>query len=277
MIVLVTGGSSGLGLATVRRLSAAGHHVYAASRNPGRGDLPAGVIPLVLDVASPDSTAAAFDSIMATSGGLDVLVNNAGAGSLVGPIEETIDSDAQHVFDVNLFGPLRLARMSIPVMRSRGGGRIINVTSMNDVLPAPFGGWYSSSKAALASASAVLGAEVRQFNIFVTVVAPGLFRTKMASDLQKRSVDPGSVYRMPLLGMRRQDSSRLEKAGDPDEVARAIEECMSSQLPPARIVVGQDAKSFEKLLQGSTADELSAMLVDYVRELTQAGESAALE
>ena len=270
MIVIVTGGSSGIGLATVRRLAQSGHQVFAASRNPDRPGLPEGVTPVVLDVSSAESCRKAVEQVVADAGGLDVLVNNAGTGA-IGPIEETSDEVAANNFEVNLFGPMRLARMVIPVMRSRGGGRIVNVSSMNDVMAAPFGGWYSASKAALTAASLVLGSEVRAFNIFVTVISPGLFRTKMASELGTREVDPASNYAAALRGMTLQDKDRLEKAGDPDEVAVAIEQALASPEPPARVVVGRDAQSFEKLVRDSTPDQFAQMLGDYVDQLIAAG------
>ncbi len=266
MIVLVTGGSSGIGHAIVRRLAHAGHQVFSASREPERAPLPEGVVPVALDVAVPASAERAVETVLRRAGGLDVLVSNAGVGQS-GPVEETGEDEAHHVFEVNFFGPLRLARLAVPHMRSRGGGRIINVTSMNDVLPAPFGGFYSASKAALASASVVLGAEVAAFGIRVTVVAPGLFRTPMAEGLGRASVAPGSAYRAALDGLRRVDAARVDAAGDPDEVAAAVEACMASADPPARIVVGDDARNFAALVQQATADDLAAMLRDYVAEL----------
>jgi NAD(P)-dependent dehydrogenase (short-subunit alcohol dehydrogenase family) len=266
VIVLVTGGSSGIGHSIVWRLSRGGHEVFCASRDPERTPLPAGVTPVVLDVASADSARAAIDTVVARAGGLDALVNNAGVGSL-GPIEETSEDEARHVFEVNFHGPLRLARLTIPVMRSRGGGRIVNVTSMNDVLPAPFGGFYSASKAALTSASYVLGAEVAVFGIRVTVVAPGLFRTAMADELGRRRIDPASHYLTALESLKGADAERLGAAGDPDDVAVAVEECLLSGEPAARIVVGANAEGFARLLKDASADDLARMLRDYVAQM----------
>lgn len=267
MIVLVTGGSSGIGHAIVRRLARGGHEVFAASRDPKRAQLPEGVTPVVLDIASEDSGRAAVEAVVVKAGGLDALVNNAGVGVLC-PLEETGEDEAHHLFEVNFFGPLRLARLVVPVMRARGQGRIVNVTSMNDLLPAPFSGYYSASKAALASASYVLGAEVAEFGISVTVVAPGLFRTAMADELGRHPVDPTSRYRAALETLRGADTQRLESAGDPDDVAAAVEQCLLTAEPAARVVVGADAEGFERLLKDASPDDLATMLRDYVAQLT---------
>jgi NAD(P)-dependent dehydrogenase (short-subunit alcohol dehydrogenase family) len=162
---------------------------------------------------------------------------------------------------------MRLARAALPPMRAQGGGRIINVTSMNDVLPAPFGGWYSASKAALASASAVLDAEVHRFGIFVTVVAPGLFETAMAKALDSFRVDDGSPYRAEFDGMIAENGSRIPDAGDPDEVAIAIEECLTAAEPPGRIVVGTDARSMDRLVRSTEPDAFTELLREYVAGL----------
>lgn len=266
--MLVTGGSSGIGLATVRRLAAAGDRVFCASRDPSRARLPAGVTPVAVDVADPEAGPAAVCSVVAAAGRLDVLVNNAGAVSL-GPLEEAGDAEAHRIFEVNLFGPLRLACAALPVMRGQGAGRIINVTSANDIAPAPFGGWYSASKAALASASAVLGAEVHGFGIFVTVIAPGLFKTAMADQLPSFAVAAGSSYAAMLETVREQNAAALERAGDPDQVARAIEDCIRASDPPARMVVGTDAAEMDQAIRQSTPEEAARLLREYVTALTQ--------
>ncbi len=267
-VVLVTGGSSGIGLATVHRLAAAGHRVFAAARNPSRNPLPDGVTPLVLDVADPDAAEPAVKSVVDDAGRLDVLVNNAGTGQ-IGPVEEAGDDEARRVFEVNVVGPIRLARAAIPVMRAQGGGRIVNVTSMNDVLPSPFGGWYSASKAALASISSVLGAEVHQFGISVTVVAPGFFLTEMAQSLGATELPADSIYLDALTTLRAQNIGRLDGAGDPDDVAAAIELCIDAPEPPARVVVGADAEAFAKLVHDTDADTFAAMLRDFVAQLNR--------
>ena len=266
-VVLVTGGSSGIGLATVRRLAAAGHQVFSGSRNPSAVSLPAGVTPLALDVADAAAAPDAVRSVVDAAGRLDVLVNNAGAGSLA-PLEEAGDAEAHRIFEVNVFGPMRLASAALPVMRGQGGGRIINVTSENDTAPAPFGGWYSASKAALASLSSVLGAEVYPFGVFVTVVAPGLFRTAMSAQLPHFAVAADSAYAAPFGALRAHSGAALQRAGDPDEVARAIEECIAASEPPARIIVGADAAAVDTAIRQASPEDVARLLRDFVAGLS---------
>jgi NAD(P)-dependent dehydrogenase (short-subunit alcohol dehydrogenase family) len=266
-VVLVTGGSSGIGLATVRRLAASGHHVFAASRDPGRADLPDGVTAIAMDIADPAAATAAVNAVLAGAGRIDALVNNAGTGVL-GPIEETDDADAHQVFEVNVFGPMRLARAAIAAMRDQGGGgRIVNVTSMNDVLPAPFGGWYSASKAALASLSLVLDAEVRDAGISVTVVAPGLFRTEMSDAMRTYELPPSSRYRDRFEALRQQNAARLDTAADPDIAARVIADCIECDEAPARAVAGDDAEQMLKLVRDIDTEQLASMLREFVQHL----------
>ena len=266
-VVLVTGGSAGIGRATVQRLAAGGHRVFAASRRPERSPLPDGVTPLVLDVGDPAAAAPCIDAVVDAAGRIDALVNNAGTGA-IGALEETGDDEAARIFEVNVFGPMRLARAAIPHMREQRGGRIVNVTSMNDVLPAPFAGWYSASKAALASASRVLDAEVHRFGIYVSVVAPGLFRSEMSDQLTTMEVPAGSLYATALTAIREQNIERVgTSAGDPSEVADAIASCIDAPSPPGRVIVGFDAPSMAKLVHDASDDDFTAMLRAFVAGL----------
>jgi NAD(P)-dependent dehydrogenase (short-subunit alcohol dehydrogenase family) len=262
-VVLITGGSGGIGLATVRRLAEAGDQVFYASRTPATAPLAGDVTHLPLDLADPRAVRSVADS----AGRLDVLINNAGTAVLA-PLEEGGDAEAHRTFEVNVFGPMRLIRAALPVMRAQGAGRIINVTSVNDIAPAPFGGWYSASKAALASLSMVLGAELHGSGIFVTVVAPGLFVTGMSERLPLARVATDSRYAGAFEKLRAESAMELATAGDPDEVARALAECIAAAQPPARIVVGADGIAMDATVRNATAEDLASMLRDYVASLT---------
>lgn len=263
-VVLVTGGGSGIGLATVTRLAAAGHRVFAASRNPTRNELPDGVTPMVLDVADPAAAEPAVGEVVEAAGRLDALVNNAGVVTLAA-MEEMSDDEARRIVEVNLFGPLRLARAAIGPMRAQGGGRIVNVTSMNDAMPAPFVGWYSASKAALWSASRVLDAEVHRFGVRVSVVAPGLFRSEMTEAArQPLEVPEGSLYEPELRGLHTMNLGRVQSAGDPDLVAEAVERCITADDPPARVAVGADAEDMARFVRDTSDDDYAAAMRSFV-------------
>jgi NAD(P)-dependent dehydrogenase (short-subunit alcohol dehydrogenase family) len=266
-VALITGGSSGIGLATVRRLAEVGGQVFYASRKPATVPIAGNVSHVPLDLADPQACDAVVQSVLDAAGRLDVLVNNAGTAVLT-PLEEAGDAEAHQTFEVNLFGPMRLIRAALPAMREQGGGRIINVTSVNDIAPAPFGGWYSASKAALASLSIVLGAELHGSGIFVTVVAPGLFVTGMSEQLPFARVANDSRYAAVFEKLRAESALELATAGDPDEVARAIAECLAAPEPPARIVVGADGVAMDETFRKASAEDQATMLREYVASLT---------
>jgi NAD(P)-dependent dehydrogenase (short-subunit alcohol dehydrogenase family) len=263
-VVLVTGGSSGIGLATVARLVGAGDRVFSLARRSCPVD---GATSINGDLRERSVATTAVERVLDEAGQIDALVSNAGHGAL-SPIEELGDDEVEAIFDVNVLAPLRLARAALPSMRERGGGRIVHVTSMNDVLPAPFGGHYSASKAALASASAVLDAEVRPFGVTVTVVAPGLFRSEMTAALGSYEVDGASPYATAFGRVIADGPSRLPSAGDPDDVAAAIESILRAEDPPARVVVGADARAMAALVEGLDAEALARRLRDFVIGLT---------
>ena len=266
-VVLITGGSSGIGLATVRRLAEAGDQVFYASRKPASVPLAGNVTHVPLDVADPRACETVVQ-VLDAAGRLDVLINNAGTAVLA-PLEEADDAEAHQTFEVNMFGPMRLIRAALPAMRARGGGRIINVTSVNDIAVAPFGGWYSASKAALAALSMVLGAELDGSGIFVTVVAPGLFLTGMAEQLPFVRVADDSRYARAFDKLRADSAMELAAAGDPDEVARAIADCIAADPPPARIVVGADGVAMDETVRKASAEDMAVMLREYVASLTR--------
>ena len=265
-VVLITGGSSGIGLATVRRLADAGHQVfYASRRRPPSRSLPKSPTfpstwPTRRRATPPCSGADA-------AGRLDVLVNNAGTAVLA-PLEEGGDAEAHRTFEVNVFGPMRLIRAALPAMRAQGGGRIINVTSVNDIALAPFGGWYSASKAAMAGLSMVLGAELQGSGIFVTVVAPGLFVTGMSEQLPFARVADDSRYAAAFEKLRAESAARTGDGRRPRRGGPRDRRLHRRAQPPARIVVGADGVAMDETVRKASAEDLATMLREYVASLT---------
>lgn len=168
--VLITGCSSGYGLATARHFHAQGWNVVATMRNPRAGLLPDAprmrVLPL--DVTQPGSIAAA----VAAAGTIDVLVNNAGIG-LFGAFEATPMATTREVFETNTFGPMAMAQAVLPQMRDRRAGRIVNVTSSATLAPMPLVAVYTASKTAIEGFTASLAHELAAVGVDVKLVEPG--------------------------------------------------------------------------------------------------------
>ena len=139
---LVTGASSGMGKEIAKRLIQDGFQVYVAARHIEKMDDLAqlGARPLRMDISKDEQIKAAVDTILAESGGVDVLVNNAGFG-LYGPLEEIDIDEARYQFEVNVFGPARLTQLLLPAMRKKRGGTIVNITSMGGKIYTLLGGW----------------------------------------------------------------------------------------------------------------------------------------
>src|SRR3954469_17586873 len=147
-VALVTGASSGIGLATAERLASAGYKVYGTSR---RGAVESGrpFEMLALDVTRDASVEDAVGQLMQREGRIDLLVNNAGFGVAPAGAEESTIEQAQAIFDTNFFGVVRMTRAVVPQMRRQGSGRIINIGSVLGFLPAPYMALYSATKHAV--------------------------------------------------------------------------------------------------------------------------------
>lgn len=201
--VLVTGCSSGFGKLTALLFGRHGHTVFATMRDVARAgplaevaaDEGIDVRVLALDVDDAASVAAAVaEAEAATGGGLDVVVNNAGY-ELRGPIEECTDEEIRAQLETNVLGPLRVVRAVLPGMRAKGGGVIVNVSSIAGLVARPFGGAYSASKHALEAVSETLHHELRDDGIRIAVVEPGQFETPLLSNaVTAAAFDESSPY-----------------------------------------------------------------------------------
>lgn len=224
-VVLITGASSGIGSATAEHLISRGYRVFGTARSPQKTSTSSGVSLLPLDVTVAESVSRAVQAVIDAAGRIDVLVNNAGLG-VFGAFEETSIEQAQALFDINVFGVIRTSQAVLPHMRARRSGLIVNVSSVQGFIPAPYAAIYSSTKHALEGLSESLDHEVRQFGIRVVLVEPAFTRT---------AFDANSVAAATRLDAYAKERSRVaaalaatfrtapEPSGVADEIARAIE------------------------------------------------------
>ncbi len=235
---LVTGASSGFGSALAQAALAAGDVVVGAARRTNA--LPAGVDPLELDVTDGQACAAAVATVVERHGRLDVLVNTAGR-ALIGAAEETTDEELRDLMDVHFFGPVNLTRAALPGMRERGGGTIVQFSSLGGRTSFAGVSAYSASKFALEGFSESLAAEVGPLGVRVLIVEPGAFRTGLHGGAM-RMTEPIAAYD-DIVGPVRKMQEDFDGAqrGDPAKAARAILAAIDADQPPLRLVLGNDA------------------------------------
>ena len=188
--LLITGGSSGIGLATVQLFVAKGWQVIELSR---RGQSSPSVLHIPCDVTDEASVQAAVAQAMSHTSHLDVVISNAGFG-ISGPIEFTSVEEAKKQFDVNFFGAFRLAQSVLPIMRQQGYGRIIFTSSVAADLSIPYQSFYSASKSAINALALALANEVRSFGIRVSVLMPGDVATGF-TDAREKNIEGANIYK----------------------------------------------------------------------------------
>lgn len=180
-VAIVTGGSNGIGLATVQALQNAGVTVYELSR---RAQVVHTAQHVACDVTDENALRSATERVLAAEGQIDVLVCNAGFG-ISGAVEFTEQEDAKRQFDVNFFGTVNAVKAVLPTMRLQRQGRIVLVSSVAGAIPIPFQTFYSASKAAINAYACALANEVRPFGVTVTAVMPGDIATGFTAARQK--------------------------------------------------------------------------------------------
>jgi NAD(P)-dependent dehydrogenase (short-subunit alcohol dehydrogenase family) len=235
-VVLITGTSSGIGLACARHLAERGFRVFGTRRRPEGA--PASFQELAMDVNDDASVLHAIEAIHQQAGRIDVLVNNAGLG-YAGAIEDTSIHEARAQLETNFFGTLRLCQAVLPRMRAQGGGRIINISSIGGLIALPFQGMYCASKFAVEGMTEALRMEVRPFGIEVSLVEPGDFRTEFTRHrIRVKASGQGSSYAEQMqvsLGIMERDEQR---GPSPVAVAKLIEKIIEAKNPRLRYSVG---------------------------------------
>src|SRR5205823_8064754 len=219
-VALVTGASSGIGKATATALVDAGFEVVGTSRDASRATPGRGVTLVDLDVTSDDSVATAVGRVIERFGRIDVLVNNAGIGSS-GASEESSVAQDQIVFDVNVFGLIRMTKAVLPHMRAQKSGRVINMSSVGGFAPQPFMASYVASKHAVEGYSESVDHEVREHGVRILLIEP--FNTSTGLDASVvRGASPLPVYERgrhtfgPIL------ADGMKTGADPDVIGKVI-------------------------------------------------------
>ena len=241
----ITGASSGFGRAFAEYALEQGYSVAAAARNTGKlwdlvGSAPDRTLAVMLDVNDRRQVERAAFQALGRFGRIDVLVNNAGYGS-IGAIEETSDEELRAQMETNFFGAMAVTRAFLPALRTQRSGAIVNITSMGGQMSFPGAGAYSASKFALEGASEALAQEMKPFGVKVLIVEPGAFRTAFAGSALKR-MPTLPAYR-DILGPVHQFMENMDQTqeGDPRKAARAIDLALAGPNTPLRLQLGKDA------------------------------------
>lgn len=238
-VALVTGASTGIGNATAKTLQDAGFRVFGTSRRAAaeRSD---GVTMLTCDVTDDGSVAKLIDDVLAEAGRIDLLVNNAGVG-LLGGAEESSIVQAQALFDVNVFGVLRMTNAVIPTMRRQGSGRIVNLSSVLGFIPAPYFALYASTKHAIEGYSESLDHELRQFGVRVVLVEPAYTRTSFEENLTRPDQLLG-IYASARAGMEVILRKAFDAGDAPEVISRTVLKAATDSVPRRRYAAGKMAR-----------------------------------
>jgi NAD(P)-dependent dehydrogenase (short-subunit alcohol dehydrogenase family) len=247
-VAIVTGASSGIGEVTARKLAGMGFVVYAAARRVDRmaALADAGIRPVMVDVTTDDTMVRLVEDVIAGTGRIDVLVNNAGYGSY-GALEDVSMDEARRQCDVNVFGLARLTQLVLPHMRAQGSGYVINISSMGGKIYEPLGAWYHAAKFAVEGLSDSLRVELSPFGIHVVVVEPGAIKTEwgdIARDSLLQTSGAGAYARQAKAVATVFEASvrNPKRASDPSVIADAIAAAVTARRPKTRYVVGAGAR-----------------------------------
>ncbi|MFC0778706.1 SDR family oxidoreductase [Flavobacterium sp. HJSW_4] len=263
-VVLITGGSSGIGKSIGEFLHQKGFVVYGTSRNPEK--VLNSVFPLVaLDVRDSNSIKTAVDKIITTSGRLDIVINNAGVG-ITGPLEEIPTEEIRNNFETNFFGPIEVMKAALPQMRKQNSGLIINITSIAGYMGLPYRSVYSASKGALELITEALRMEVKAFGVEITNVAPGDFATNIAAGRYHAPVIKDSAYEKVYGDVLATMNDHVDAGSNPNEMAEAVYKIIQTKKPNVHYKVGAFMQKFSIVLKRALPDKMyEKMLMNHYK------------
>jgi NAD(P)-dependent dehydrogenase (short-subunit alcohol dehydrogenase family) len=246
LVWFITGTSQGFGRELVRAALQRGDSVIATSRDPGKvtaafpqaGDR---LLAVALDLHDPANITSVVQQAVSKFKKIDVLVNNAGHG-LTGAVEEASDAEIMKVFEINVFGLLRVTRAILPQMRLQRSGHLVNLSSIGGLVGLPGWGIYNATKFAVEGLSEALAAEAAPLGIGVTIVEPGPFRTDFLGGSLAAAEEVIPDYATTAGQTRATNTQRHgNQPGDPARAADAIVKAVTSPKPPLHLILGSFA------------------------------------
>lgn len=268
-VAIVTGSSSGIGNAIVLELARNNFITYGTMRNLDKiSDLKTiadqenlKIYFKQLDVTDDNSVKNAINSIVAETGRIDVLVNNAGYG-LVGAFEDLSLDEVQKQFETNVFGVIRVTQAVLPTMRKQESGIIVNISSGAGRFGYPTASAYVSSKFALEGLTESMSYEIEPFGIRTVLIEPGVIKTNFfnSMSLARKSKDPDSPYLQMMQVMEKSVTKMLEKGTIPQYVAKTVLEAVTSRNPKLRYLVGKDVEQWMENKKKMSDEEFHDMM-----------------
>lgn len=276
-VTLITGTSTGLGIAIAVQAATAGHRVYATMRDLSKREkldqaaAAAGVqlVVLRLDVLDSATVAAAVDEVIAREGRIDILVNNAGAG-FVRSVEQATEDEIRWVVDVNFMGVARCTKAVMPYMRHQGNGHVVTISSIGGLVGQPFNEIYCAAKFAVEGFMESMASYITPaFGVKFSVIEPGGIASDFAANVLEQMSSTGGIlndaYR-PMLE-RYIAGSRSRQGGDiyqtPDQVAEVVLSVMKSPMPPLRTRTSKWSEYFCRLKTGLDPDGTMVVMQAY--------------
>lgn len=264
-IILITGGSSGIGKAIGVYLKSNGYTVYGTTRNISKHPNFKDFKLVQMDVRDKQSIIDGISEVLFLEKRLDVVINNAGIG-ITGPLEETPNEEILNAFDTNFNGPLNVIKSVLPIMREQKKGLIINITSIAGYMGLPYRGIYSATKGALELATESLRMETKPFGVDLTCLAPGDFATNIASGRYHAPIIKNSPYEKLYGNTLKSIDQDVDNGGNPIQVAKKVHKIIETKNPKIHYKVGTFIQKFSIVLKRILPDNwYEKLLLSYSR------------